>query len=159
CEMNKENGEGQKHGVERDHGGAGPPPEEDEWSDVRASALRAIHRANASGTVRRGLHRLVDRRRGLLGTGAAALIIPAVVRFALVGPSRSGQTPSGPESQAAKTTSPPSAANQQPGARAGSTSQQSPVLSPSPPASGLSPSSASGPQEQQESESWLSRIA
>src|SRR5262249_34270764 len=62
-------------------------------------------------------------------------------------------------SQAAKTTSPPPAANQQPGARAGSTSQQPPVSTPSASASGLSPSPAGGPQEQQESESWLSGIA
>ena len=134
--------------------------ERDEWSEVRNSAQKAIRRANERGSRRGRLAGLVDRRGVLIATCVAGLIVLGLVLYALVGPSRTAQTPSAASSSSARTLkpSPAGSATNQPAAQSNAGSQSA-TPSPPPVTAGSSTSAATESQDDLESESWVSRIA
>jgi hypothetical protein len=134
--------------------------ERDEWSEVRNSAQKAIRRANARGSRRGRLAGLIDRRGVLLAACVAGLIVLVLVVYALVGPSRTTQTPSATSASATRTLklSPGGTATNQPATQPNAGSQSA-TPSPPPATGGSSASTATESQDDVESESLVSRIA
>jgi len=135
--------------------------ERDEWSEVRNSAQKAIRRANERGSRRGRLAGLVDRRGVLIATCVAGLIVLGLVLYALVGPSRTAQTPSAASSSTTRTlkVSPGGTATNQPATQPNAGSQSAAAPPPAVSAGSSTTTTVTESQDDLESESWVSRIA